>query len=189
MRTSHLFLLTPLHPFRDKRSAHAAPKWRSFNLSTDCEGWRSHRKQRWLKDEFFRDPKNSKGKIRFIPNIRDWDFFRAKSKNPEKALIFIVWNNFNSHAVAVRYSLRRRCVPLRYIFSFNSLSIFYFSRIKSVITSLLRNSLRFSWWSPFVCRSIIRGPRVPKRMVYFRENLEHEIRGYWWLNPKVSVQV
>ena len=101
----------------------------------------------------------------------------------------VVLKEFNSHAVAVRNSLRRRCVPLRYIFSFNSLSIFYFSRIKSVITSLLRNSLRFSWWSPFVCRSIIRGPRVPKRMVYFRENLEHEIRGYWWLNPKVSVQV
>ena len=96
---------------------------------------------------------------------------------------------FNSHAVAVRYSLRRRCVPLRYIFSFNSLSIFYFSRIKSVLTGLLRNSLRFSQWSPFVCRWSKRGPRVPKRMVYFRKHLAHEIRRQPRPNPKVSFQV
>ena len=58
---------------------------------------------------------------------------------------------------------------------------------ESVRLRLLRISLRFSEWFSFVCRSLKRGPRVPKRMVCFRKNFEHKIRWPSWPIPKVSV--
>ena len=83
---------------------------------------------------------------------------------------------------AVAMSLKGHFFRLAFFFIF-------FSRIKYFQPGLLRISLRLSWWSLFVCRLLKRGHIVPKRKVYFRENLWDKIRGYWWLNPKVSVKV
>ena len=42
----------------------------------------------------------------------------------------------------------------------------------------------------FVCLLVVKGgSRVPKRMVYFRENRKDKIRWRSWPNPKLSVKV
>ena len=86
-------------------------------------------------------------------------------------------------AYAVAMSLKGHFFRLAFFF------LFFFSRIKYFQPGLSRISLRLSWWSLFVCRLLKRGHIVPKRQVYFRENLWDKIWGYWWLNPKVSAKV